>query len=132
MSWRWSYRSFPEFADTDPGVRDRVWKRCLARANRDPRAWLVLAGFAATAPAALAARELCVQLGVGDDGSLAAVAATGLAAAWALVRAYAGVARGYVRAELPGVCRGCGYDLTGNASGTCPECGTAATAKEDA
>lgn len=23
------------------------------------------------------------------------------------------------------ICRGCGYDLTGNASGICPECGTA-------
>ena len=25
----------------------------------------------------------------------------------------------------PGHCRFCGYDLTGNVSGTCPECGTA-------
>jgi len=25
-----------------------------------------------------------------------------------------------------GLCRSCGYDLTGNASGVCPECGTAA------
>lgn len=24
---------------------------------------------------------------------------------------------------LPDVCRGCGYDLTGNTSGACPECG---------
>lgn len=24
---------------------------------------------------------------------------------------------------LPGHCRGCGYDLTGNVSGRCPECG---------
>jgi hypothetical protein len=23
----------------------------------------------------------------------------------------------------PGLCQGCGYDLTGNTSGTCPECG---------
>jgi hypothetical protein len=25
----------------------------------------------------------------------------------------------------PGCCRSCGYDLTGNVSGICPECGTA-------
>lgn len=27
------------------------------------------------------------------------------------------------RTILPGHCRKCGYDLTGNASGVCPECG---------
>lgn len=45
------------------------------------------------------------------------------------------VARSYVvarrpgwrlrRRHLAGCCRKCGYDLTGNASGICPECGTA-------
>ncbi|MHC4066868.1 MAG: hypothetical protein ACYSUI_20520 [Planctomycetota bacterium] len=25
----------------------------------------------------------------------------------------------------PGFCQGCGYDLTGNVSGVCPECGVA-------
>ena len=28
-----------------------------------------------------------------------------------------------VRPPEPGHCRECGYDLTGNESGTCPECG---------
>ena len=28
----------------------------------------------------------------------------------------------------PGRCQSCGYDLTGNVSGTCPECGTAVDA----
>ena len=28
----------------------------------------------------------------------------------------------------PGGCQACGYDLTGNVSGTCPECGTAVDA----
>jgi hypothetical protein len=27
----------------------------------------------------------------------------------------------------PGLCPHCGYDLTGNSTGTCPECGTAAS-----
>ena len=30
-----------------------------------------------------------------------------------------------VRRYSPGHCQQCGYDLTGNESGTCPECGTA-------
>lgn len=29
------------------------------------------------------------------------------------------------RRHPPGCCRKCGYDLTGNVSGKCPECGTA-------
>lgn len=31
----------------------------------------------------------------------------------------------YLAKELPGVCRSCGYDLTANVSGVCPECGAA-------
>ena len=33
-------------------------------------------------------------------------------------------ARGGARPSRPGVCRRCGYSLTGNVSGICPECGT--------
>ena len=36
------------------------------------------------------------------------------------------------RRRKPGRCRSCGYDLTGNVSGVCPECGaTAATAQAE-
>jgi hypothetical protein len=33
------------------------------------------------------------------------------------------------RRPPPGHCRNCGYDLTGNLSGACPECGTRVTTK---
>lgn len=33
-------------------------------------------------------------------------------------------------ALIPGHCQNCGYDLTGNVSGVCPECGTAVEATE--
>lgn len=33
--------------------------------------------------------------------------------------------------RLPGECRRCGYDLTGNASGVCPECGAPITVKQE-
>lgn len=44
--------------------------------------------------------------------------------------AFFGAAFGYVgwkraRRKLHGFCQVCSYDLTGNVSGTCPECGTA-------
>jgi len=35
----------------------------------------------------------------------------------------------YGRRKPAGVCRGCGYDVTGNVSGRCPECGRAIGAK---
>lgn len=35
----------------------------------------------------------------------------------------------FTRRFPPGHCRKCGYDLTGNVSGVCPECGE--TAKQD-
>lgn len=35
------------------------------------------------------------------------------------------IADGHQRAASPGNCRKCGYDLHGNQSGACPECGTA-------
>ena len=46
---------------------------------------------------------------------LATVALAGRVALWRYRR----------RAVPPGRCRSCGYDLTGNTSGRCPECGTA-------
>ena len=38
---------------------------------------------------------------------------------------FAAVSWRRLRARLPGRCQNCAYDLTGNASGVCPECGTA-------
>jgi hypothetical protein len=36
------------------------------------------------------------------------------------------------RRHLPGQCPSCGYNLTGNVSGVCPECGTATSARSAA
>ena len=41
--------------------------------------------------------------------------------------AYAASARRRRRRAKPGHCPSCGYDLTGNLSGVCPECGNAAS-----
>jgi hypothetical protein len=47
----------------------------------------------------------------------------GLYAACALLLVVAPVLRLWRRVPAPGQCRHCGYDLTGNVSGRCPECG---------
>lgn len=40
-----------------------------------------------------------------------------------------GFLRPFVFRARPGRCRHCGYDLTGNVSGNCPECGTPIASK---
>jgi hypothetical protein len=48
----------------------------------------------------------------------------GLYVSSALMLVVAPIARIWKRPYPPGHCRRCGYDLTGNVSGRCPECGT--------
>ncbi len=56
---------------------------------------------------------------------------------WVVVAAFgilplASVLRFWARRCRAGECQSCRYDLTGNTSGVCPECGTAVTAKAGA
>lgn len=60
----------------------------------------------------------------GNGHSLAHASAT-LAAAAAILAALAAWLRRYVARRQAGRCPSCSYDLTGNVSGACPECGTA-------
>jgi hypothetical protein len=53
--------------------------------------------------------------------ALAAAAFAVPPAAWMVLAARRAVAR--LRRVRRGLCRGCGYNLTANVSGTCPECG---------
>jgi hypothetical protein len=46
-----------------------------------------------------------------------------LAILWMLLRDAIMLRRRRRRAQIVGVCFACGYNLTGNVSGTCPECG---------
>ncbi|HEY8751848.1 MAG TPA: hypothetical protein VIM11_27955 [Tepidisphaeraceae bacterium] len=45
-----------------------------------------------------------------------------------LLRFFRWVREPWIRRVEPGLCRCCSYDLTGNVSGVCPECGTAVKA----
>ena len=64
---------------------------------------------------------IAVSPGGGSSLILAAVFAALLGCLLACV----GFLRWLSRSSSPGRCRKCGYNLTGNVSGTCPECGTA-------
>ena len=51
-----------------------------------------------------------------------------LSALLPLWRAASWLRRHLIRRRRPGTCRKCDYDLTGNVSGICPECGAPAAA----
>ena len=87
--------------------------------------------------AVIAAIAICVMMiasfgsydkAMGKGGSLLAYVFfslnTGLYAWSALLLVVVLIARIWKRPYPPGHCRRCGYDLTGNVSGRCPECGT--------
>lgn len=122
MKRGWSHRSFPELASLSPTEQDRVWKRCCARAARHRVKWLMFPlMFALFVSGSLLHRYAGAGwpawVRIAFPSSVAAVVGAGYAVF--LIR----TARRYLPAELPGHCRGCGYDLAGNVSGVCPECG---------
>lgn len=45
-------------------------------------------------------------------------------------KTFSETAMAYYKAVSPGLCRKCGYDLTGNTSGRCPECGESFEARD--
>lgn len=62
---------------------------------------------------------------IGFPFRVAALATGAAPAAWLAVTAAGHWRRRWLRRRLErrGLCRSCGYDLTGNVSGVCPECG---------
>jgi hypothetical protein len=88
----------------------------LTEDPRDP--WLAISdpggGFGVTSPAL---RVWAVSF----PHALAAAVFGVPPAAWMVLAARRAVAR--LRRVSRGLCRGCGYNLTANVSGTCPECG---------
>jgi hypothetical protein len=67
---------------------------------------------------------LSVALKPYGDYLFVALAVCGLIGTWYLAE---GPARQQRQWKAEGRCTRCGYDLTGNVSGTCPECGTPIT-----
>ena len=132
MRWHWSYKSLPELAGLPDAERRQVWERAGRRAFRRPVVWLAVLGQAAVVLVGSLAVAPMIRSGVPIWVSALAASAIGAGATLALVQVALHAARQYLFRELLGRCRGCGYDLTGNASGVCPECGTAATSKGDA
>ena len=122
---------WPELSHLAPDERDRVLTAASAKALRDWRSWPVpvACGLCAWACAALGLWGAKVVHPVLDTQLPAWLAVGIIPIPLAFHLAFLRVLRPFVRRELPAHCRHCGYDLTGNRSGTCPECGTRAAAR---
>ena len=131
MRWHWSYKSLPELAGLSDAERRRVWDRAGRRAFRLPLVWLAVLGQAAVVLVGSQAVAPMIRSGVPVWVTVLVVAAVGAGATLVLVQVALHAARPYLLRELPGRCRCCGYDLTGNATDVCPECGTYAEAEGD-
>ncbi len=67
---------------------------------------------------------------VSPDGTSSLILAAVSAALFGSLLAGVGFLRWLSRSSSPGRCRKCDYNLTGNVSGTCPECGTGVDVSE--
>ena len=112
----------------------RTWNGVLIALAVLSAALCVMALHTAVGNRRLAARYGQIALAAAMAATLAWVLASdpgpvrlvGVAVGGALAATSLGVAlRGILRRQpRPGGCRNCGYNLTGNISGVCPECGT--------
>ena len=126
MKWKWDVRP-PEFIALSPADRRRVWKRCYWQVLRRPRVFAVLLVFAPVGALTaglvnglLHRSSSWAALGLRFAASTIIIGLVTLAFA----RYVAHVLREELRACATRDCLNCWYDLTGNTSGVCPECGT--------
>jgi hypothetical protein len=128
----WSHKSLPEFANVPPEDRKRVWKLCQAKANRHPISWALAGAYflgMVTCPFFLPTirRVIRIEEVIANPLLTGLVLGSVIFGPWIVAtrQIHMWLARKHIATELPGHCSRCGYDLTGNVSGNCPECGAA-------
>ena len=135
MALHWSHRSLPELAHVTRAEQDAAWNRCMTRSVARWRNWLILVPLALVAGLVeFAIIRAVTRWAFMMPGTMAIMIALGLLLGVVQVAALNLVMVAWLRRslwrDLPDRCHGCGYDLTGNASGRCPECGRETTNPE--
>jgi len=127
MQWRWDVRP-PEFLALSTAERHRVWNHCYWKALRRPRLFVPALVMGCVLPLIMLAFQAAFGRSTTWPGFIARTSTSILVMA-AITLAFARYAAHALRDELRscavGCCLNCWYDLTGNESGVCPECGTA-------
>lgn len=116
MRWYWSSYSFPELAPFSYDQRIQLVMRCTPKLLR--RHWMVQIIYVLVTITGPVLLWFWTKYNLGVLEFLAAFAPFAIMYQLELHRL-----REIVKTELPGYCDRCGYDLRGNASGICPECG---------
>ncbi len=119
----------PEFEGMPDQQAKRVWNRCWVRSLRHGRTWLGIAITAfCTGTCAYAGSLIPRQFGLSLELefwiSMLCACIGAAIGGWVGARIESPLMRVLVRRELGLACRVCDYDLKGNVSGVCPECGT--------
>lgn len=121
-------RWFPELGRIEDGaLRHKALSAAIAKVTMCGRYWAAIAGIVVVSVwLQFAVRRMGVSPGWRTALGWVIVVATVLAC-WFLILAFRKTIRRSIRQALVDsglpCCLSCGYDLTGNESGRCPECG---------
>ena len=125
MAWQWDVRP-AEFKALSPADHKRVCNRCYWRALRRPKLLVAAVALGIVNGVTLLGLSLVVDgwtIGPVAVRTLAHIAVLGVLVI-GFARYVAHLLRDELRACATTCCLECWYDLTGNQSGVCPECGT--------
>ena len=143
-AWRRAARALTRPAELrlEPAQdRERVWRQAVNDLGDSIRPVMVGAGAAVAIVMLYGLLPLAVRAfkaGGGLGSALASplalvVCLTVIGVAWlGVVLLQRQLVRPHLWRLIPHLCDACGYDLTANASGRCPECGWAVDAEKDA
>jgi hypothetical protein len=123
-----SLGDIPELSNLSSAERRRMARACLRRAARTRQFWMRV-----VAPQLIFFTAMTVGLFYAAGRmplggfTLACIAVVTCSTLMGLLiqQIYTHLIVRHVRDLMPGHCACCGYNLKGNASGVCPECGTA-------
>ena len=123
-----SLHCLPELSALSGAERRLVWKHCSRGAYWRWQVWMGIACSAiCTAGCPLIASAVVQRPAIGSVEQLCGLAlgliSGSVIGTFVYLQIWIAVLRDSLKAELPAVCHNCGYRLTGNLSGVCPECG---------
>ena len=117
LQFRYQYP--PRFSQLPPREKRQILRKCKRAAVKRPRVWLSSGLYF------LMATPATIYIGIhADEATRNLIAGVYSVSIFMLPQMLkVPIVTRCIRERVGGVCLDCGYDLTANTSGTCPECG---------